>query len=75
MTNVHRVQVGKEGIIIGANILSFAILSELQLAGIKVDHIVLPERSELSQKAGEPEEVLTLFKCSSPRSFCFLANR
>ncbi|MEC5307104.1 NAD(P)/FAD-dependent oxidoreductase [Bacillus thuringiensis] len=58
MTNVHRVQVGKKGIIIGANILSFAILSELQLAGIKVDHIVLPEKSELSQKTGEPEEVL-----------------
>ncbi|MEC2714668.1 NAD(P)/FAD-dependent oxidoreductase [Bacillus cereus] len=58
MTNVHRVQVGKKGIIIGANILSFAILSELQLAGIKVDHIILPEKSELSQKAGEPEEVL-----------------
>lgn len=58
MTNVHRVQVGKKGIIIGANILSFAILSELQLAGIKVDHIVLPEKSEFSQKAGEPEEVL-----------------
>ncbi|PEE93697.1 NAD(P)/FAD-dependent oxidoreductase [Bacillus cereus] len=58
MTNVHRVQVGKKGIIIGANILSFSILSELQLAGITVDHIVLPEKSELSQKAGEPEEVL-----------------
>ncbi|PFN65734.1 NAD(P)/FAD-dependent oxidoreductase [Bacillus cereus] len=58
MTNVHRVQVGKKGIIIGANILSFAILSELQLAGITVDHIVLPEKSEFSQKAGEPEEVL-----------------
>ncbi|TBX42917.1 NAD(P)/FAD-dependent oxidoreductase [Bacillus thuringiensis] len=58
MTNVHRVQVGKKGIIIGANILSFAILSELQLAGITVDHIVLPEKSELSQKASEPEEVL-----------------
>ncbi|HFR4146326.1 NAD(P)/FAD-dependent oxidoreductase [Bacillus cereus] len=58
MTNVHRVQVGKKGIIIGANILSFAILSELQLAGITVDHIVLPEKSGLSQKVGEPEEVL-----------------
>ncbi|MGE6593131.1 NAD(P)/FAD-dependent oxidoreductase [Bacillus mycoides] len=58
MTNVHRVQVGKKGIIIGANILSFAILNELQLAGITVDHIVIPEKSELSQKAGEPEEVL-----------------
>ena len=44
MTNVHRVQVGEKGIIIGANILSFAILNELQLAGIKVEHIVLPEK-------------------------------
>ncbi|MGE7881862.1 NAD(P)/FAD-dependent oxidoreductase [Bacillus sp. NPDC094077] len=59
MTNVHRVQVGKKGIIIGANILSFAILNELQLAGITVEHIVIPEKSELSQKAGEPEEVLS----------------
>ncbi|KKI92132.1 sarcosine oxidase subunit alpha [Bacillus sp. SA1-12] len=58
MTNVHRVQVGKKGIIIGANILAFAILNELQLAGITVDRIVLPEKSDLSQKAAEPEEVM-----------------
>ncbi|HBV88557.1 FAD-dependent oxidoreductase [Desulfosporosinus sp.] len=58
MTNVHRVQVGKKGIIIGANILAFAILTELQLAGIQVDRIVLPEKSPISQEAGEPEEVL-----------------
>lgn len=58
MTNVHRVQVGKKGIIIGANILAFAILNELQLAGIKVDRVLLPEKSPLSQKAGEPEEVM-----------------
>lgn len=58
MTNVHRVQVGKKGIIIGANILAFAILNELQLAGVKVDRIVLPEKSPLSRKAGEPEEVM-----------------
>ncbi|MBY0124322.1 NAD(P)/FAD-dependent oxidoreductase [Bacillus sp. S/N-304-OC-R1] len=58
MTNVHRVQVGKQGIIIGANILAFAILNELQLAGIQVDRIVLPEKSPLSQKAGEPAEVM-----------------
>ncbi|WP_026573707.1 NAD(P)/FAD-dependent oxidoreductase [Bacillus sp. UNC438CL73TsuS30] len=58
MTNVHRVEVGKKGIIIGANILAFAILNELQLAGIKVDRIVLPEKSPISQKSGEPEEVL-----------------
>ncbi|MFJ5713966.1 NAD(P)/FAD-dependent oxidoreductase [Neobacillus sp. NPDC093127] len=58
MTNVHRVQVGKKGIIIGANILAFAILNELQLAGITVDRIVLPERNQISQTAGEPEEVM-----------------
>lgn len=58
MTNVHRVEVGKKGIIIGASILAFAILNELQLAGINVERIVLPEKSPISQKAGEPEEVL-----------------
>ncbi|MDQ7095126.1 NAD(P)-binding domain-containing protein [Desulfosporosinus sp. PR] len=58
MTNVHRVQVGSKGIIIGANILAFAILTELQMAGIKVERIVLPEKSPISQEAGEPEEVL-----------------
>lgn len=58
MTNVHRVQVGRKGIIIGANILAFAIVNELQLAGITVDRIVLPEKSPLSQKAGEPAEVI-----------------
>lgn len=58
MTNVHRVKVGKKGIIIGANILAFAILTELQLAGIQVDRVVLPEKSPISQTAGEPEEVL-----------------
>nr|WP_263325172.1 FAD-dependent oxidoreductase [Neobacillus sp. Marseille-Q6967] len=58
MTNVHRVQVGNKGVIIGANILAFAILNELQLAGINVDRIVLPEKNPISGKAGDPEEVL-----------------
>ncbi|MCM3734376.1 NAD(P)-binding domain-containing protein [Bacillus cytotoxicus] len=58
MTNVHRVQVGQKGIIIGANILSFAILNELQLAGITVNRIVLPEKSALSKQAGDPEAVM-----------------
>ncbi|WML24696.1 FAD-dependent oxidoreductase [Neobacillus sp. OS1-33] len=58
MTNVHRVEVGKKGIIIGANILAFAILNELQLAGINVNRIVLPEKSPLSKNAGEPEVVM-----------------
>ncbi|CAM4022427.1 NAD(P)/FAD-dependent oxidoreductase [Mesobacillus zeae] len=58
MTNVHRVKVGKKGIIIGANILAFAILTELQLAGIHVDRVLLPEKSPFSQKAAIPQEVL-----------------
>ncbi|MEI4799864.1 FAD-dependent oxidoreductase, partial [Bacillus sp. FJAT-51639] len=58
MTNVHRVQVGQKGIIIGANILSFAILNELQLASITVDRIVLPEKSALSKQAGDPKAVM-----------------
>ncbi|HDX9590934.1 TPA: FAD-dependent oxidoreductase [Bacillus pseudomycoides] len=58
MTNVHRVQVGQKGVIIGANILSFAILNELQLAGITVDRIVLPEKNALSKQAGDPEAVM-----------------
>lgn len=58
MTNVHRVQVGKKGIIIGANILSFAILNELQLAGIHVERIILPEKNMLSKQAGIPEDVM-----------------
>ena len=69
MTNVHRV---RKGIIIGANILSFAILNELQLAGIKVEHIVLPEK-ELSQKAGEPEEVF--ITCCTPCPVTFITYR
>lgn len=58
MTNVHRVQAGRKGIIIGANILAFAILNELQLAGIKVDRVVLPEKNAVSRQAGEPEAVI-----------------
>jgi sarcosine oxidase, subunit alpha len=58
MTNVHRVQVGKKGIIIGANLLSFAILNELQLAGITVKQVVLPEKNAVSQHAGVPKDVL-----------------
>lgn len=58
MTNVHRVKVGKKGIIIGANILAFAILNELQVAGINVEGMILPEKSPLSQGAGIPEDVM-----------------
>lgn len=59
MTNVHRVEVGKKGIIIGANILAFAILNELQLAGITVDRVVLPMKSPISEKESNPLNVIT----------------
>ncbi len=56
------VQVGKKGIINGANILSFAILSELQLAGNVQWIIVLPEKKRVKSKSWWPEEVFkTLF--------------
>lgn len=59
MTNVHRVEVGKKGMIIGANILAFAILNELQLAGITVDRVVLPMKSPISEKESNPLDVIT----------------
>lgn len=60
MTNVHRVQVGKKGIIIGANVLAFAILNELQMAGINIERVVLPAESPISRKESSPEEVLKI---------------
>lgn len=60
MTNVHRVQVGKKGIIIGANVLAFAILNELQMAGINIERVVLPAESPISKKESNPEEVLKI---------------
>lgn len=45
MTNVQRVRVGERGVVIGVNVLSAAIARELQLAGIKVDRMVLPPLS------------------------------
>ncbi|WP_433957038.1 NAD(P)/FAD-dependent oxidoreductase [Cytobacillus horneckiae] len=60
MTNVHRVQVGKTGIIIGANVLAFAILNELQMAGINIERVVLPAESPISKKESNPEEVLKI---------------
>jgi sarcosine oxidase subunit alpha len=57
MTNVHRVQVGKNGIVIGINMLSMAITREIQLAGIQVKHVVLPVLNPLTQDAASPEKV------------------
>ncbi|WP_243292147.1 NAD(P)/FAD-dependent oxidoreductase [Bacillus sp. FJAT-47783] len=58
MTNVHRVKVGERGIIIGANILSFAIMNELKLAGIDIECMLLPEKSKMTKQAGDPLEVM-----------------
>src|SRR5699024_4287854 len=41
MTNVHRVRVGKKGIVVGVNVLSAAIARELQLAGIDLHSMAL----------------------------------
>ncbi|WP_053368003.1 NAD(P)/FAD-dependent oxidoreductase [Bacillus sp. FJAT-27245] len=78
MTNVHRVKIGRKGVIIGANILAFAILNELQLAGIGVSHILLPEKNALSKDAGNPAKVFqSLLNAShlAPSSFIRLGSR
>ncbi|MGG1658531.1 NAD(P)/FAD-dependent oxidoreductase [Brevibacillus sp. NRS-1366] len=58
MTNVQRVRVGERGVVIGVNILSVAIARELQLAGIKVDRMILPPLSALTGDAGRPKSVM-----------------
>ncbi|KEK24236.1 NAD(P)/FAD-dependent oxidoreductase [Bacillus gaemokensis] len=58
MTNVHRVKVGTNGMIIGANILSFAIMHELQLAGLEIDSIVLPPKHTVTKQSAQPLHVL-----------------
>lgn len=58
MTNVQRVRVGQRGVVIGVNILSLAIARELQLAGIKVNRMILPPHSVLTGNAGQPEAVM-----------------
>jgi sarcosine oxidase subunit alpha len=58
MTNVHRVRVGKRGVVIGVNLLSVAIARELQLAGIQLAAMVLPAANEITQSAANPAEVM-----------------
>ncbi|MCF6410022.1 NAD(P)/FAD-dependent oxidoreductase [Pseudalkalibacillus salsuginis] len=58
MTNVHRVKVGEKGVIVGMNILSFAIMRELRLAGIQVDQVLLPPRNELSTESSNPLKII-----------------
>ncbi|MGP4079146.1 NAD(P)/FAD-dependent oxidoreductase [Pseudalkalibacillus sp. R45] len=58
MTNVHRVKVGEKGIIVGMNILSFAIMRELHLAGIQVDRVLLPPHNALSADSSNPIKII-----------------
>ncbi|HLR80410.1 MAG TPA: NAD(P)/FAD-dependent oxidoreductase [Bacillota bacterium] len=58
MTNIHRVRVGNKGIVIGVNVLSAAIARELQLAGIKLDSMMLPAKNAVTNDHGDPKKVM-----------------
>lgn len=58
MTNVHRVRVGKKGIIVGVNVLSAAIARELQLAGIDLLGMALPVLNPTTKNEGNPRKVM-----------------
>lgn len=58
MTNVHRVRVGKKGMIVGINVLSAAIARELQLAGIELSGMALPAKNATVQDAAHPQKVM-----------------
>lgn len=58
MTNVHRVRVGKKGIIAGVNVLSAAIARELQLAGVELHSMALPARSIITKEHSNPKLVM-----------------
>ncbi|WP_394236001.1 NAD(P)/FAD-dependent oxidoreductase [Niallia oryzisoli] len=56
MGNVHRVKPGENGMIIGVNVLSVAIARELQLCGVNIKGIILPQPSLISGNASNPEK-------------------
>src|SRR5690625_1755103 len=58
MTNVHRVSVGDKGIVVGVNVLSAAIASELQLAGNKLHSMALPVSNVVSEDQSNPRQVM-----------------
>lgn len=58
MTNVHRVSVGKKGIVVGVNVLSAAIARELQLAGVELHSMALPARNIVSEDQANPRKVM-----------------
>lgn len=65
MTNVHRVRPGNRGMIIGLNVLSFAITRELQLAGMNIVGMVLPPHHLLTSEDSNPKKIMnSLLKLS-----------
>lgn len=58
MTNVHRVRVGNKGIVAGVNVLSAAIVREMQLAGIELHSMALPAVNTVTKDAGNPKQVM-----------------
>src|SRR5690625_2347337 len=58
MTNVHRVQVGEKGIVVGVNVLSAAIARELQLAGVDLQSMALPVLNVVSEDQSNPRQVM-----------------
>ncbi|WP_066048655.1 NAD(P)/FAD-dependent oxidoreductase [Robertmurraya korlensis] len=58
MGNVHRVKPGEKGIIIGVNVLSVAIARELQLCGVHIESILLPQSSFVSGDSAHPEKMM-----------------
>lgn len=58
MTNVHRVRIGKKGVIVGVNVLSAAIARELQLAGINIHSLLLPTKNSITNHDAHPKKVM-----------------
>jgi sarcosine oxidase subunit alpha len=58
MTNVHRVSVGKKGIVVGVNVLSAAIARELQIAGTDLHSMALPAMNDVTENHAHPKKVM-----------------
>lgn len=58
MTNVHRVRVGDNGIVVGVNVLSAAITRELQLAGVGIHSMALPAMNVITEDEAHPDKVM-----------------
>jgi sarcosine oxidase subunit alpha len=58
MGNVHRVKPGEKGVVVGVNVLSVAISRELQLCGVHIQGLLLPQPGILSGNAAHPERMM-----------------